>query len=96
MARAAAPPGQDVIAKPDGERHRGPLIRAWREWTRIARRIGDFQARAILTAFYFVPLAPFALAVKWRGDPMAIKARTPKGWRPVEDQRPSEAATRQF
>lgn len=82
-----------VEAKPDP----GALRRAWRAWKAIARRIGDFQARAILTVLYFVPLAPFALAVKWMTDPMAIKPDTPKGWRPTPDPGPpAQTAARQF
>ena len=75
----------------------GRLGRAWRTWKAIARKIGDFQARAIPIFLYFVPFAPFALAVKWGTDPMATKQKTPKGWRPVRVTEPAaEAAARQF
>jgi hypothetical protein len=75
----------------------GPLRRAWQTWKAIAHKIGDFQARVILTILYFLPLAPFALAVKWSTDPMAIKPGTLKGWRPAPDIGPPvEAAARQF
>lgn len=63
--------------------------RLWRGWKRLARRIGDIQARVLLTLFYFVILSPFALIVRWASDPLAIKAGTPHGWRP----RASGAAT---
>ena len=33
----------------------------WRWWTRVARRIGDVQARILLSIFYYVILGPFAL-----------------------------------
>jgi hypothetical protein len=59
------------------------LRAAWRWWTRVARRIGDFQARIILTVFYYVILAPFALILR-RGDPLGIGAGAPRGWRPRE------------
>jgi len=75
----------------------GRLGRAWRTWKGIARKIGDFQARALLTFLYFVPFAPFALTVKWGTDPMAMKPKTPKGWRAVRATDPAaEAAARQF
>ena len=44
---------------------------AWRWWTRVAHRIGDFQARVLLTVFYYVILGPFALVLR-RGDPLGI------------------------
>jgi hypothetical protein len=52
----------------------------WEWWKRIARRIGDFQARLILVLFYFVIFAPFAILVRWLSDPLAIKPGTARGW----------------
>ena len=47
---------------------------AWR-WRRcVAHRIGDFQARVLLTVFYYVILGPFALVLR-RGDPLGNRAR---------------------
>ncbi len=48
------------------------LKSVWRVWRHVARRIGDLQARILLTAFYFVVFAPFALALRWKSDPLAI------------------------
>ena len=61
---------------------RGAARRLWDGWKRIGRKIGDFQARALLTLVYVTFLAPFALAVRWTSDPLALKPRTPRGWRP--------------
>lgn len=58
------------------------LKRFWLVWKRVARAIGDLQARVLLTVFYFVILTPFALLVRWRRDPLAIKGGAPRGWRP--------------
>ena len=60
----------------------GPLRRLWNGWQRVGRKIGDVQARALLTVFYFVILAPFALIVGWATDPLALKPATSKGWQP--------------
>jgi len=57
------------------------LRRLWQGWKRIAHKIGDFQARVLLTIFYFVIVAPFGLAVRTFSDPLALKAKTPRGWR---------------
>jgi hypothetical protein len=53
----------------------------WEAWTRVARKIGSFQARVLLSVFYSLILAPFALAVRWGSDPLAIKPGSPRGWR---------------
>ena len=68
----------------------------WEGWKRVAKRIGDVQARVLLTIFYFLILAPFALVVRWRMDPLSIK--TAAGWRSKEvtPGNPLERASRQF
>jgi hypothetical protein len=76
----------------------GLLQSFWDRWKRTAKRIGDIQARMLLTVFYFVLLAPFALALRRWSDPLAIKSDAAKGWRSREagDGSPKEQATRQF
>lgn len=53
----------------------------WERWKRIARKIGDFQARALMTIFYFLVVGPLAVVLRWRSDPLAMKPSTPRGWR---------------
>jgi hypothetical protein len=60
------------------------LANLWEGWKRLGKRIGDFQARLLLTVFYFVILAPFALAVRWAGDPLSLKHRG-DSWHPTLD-----------
>lgn len=69
----------------------------WAGWKRVARKIGAFQARVILALFYFLAFWPFALAVGWGSDPLEIKPKTPKGWRPraPETGSPMDRALRQ-
>jgi hypothetical protein len=76
----------------------GLLRSFWQRWKRTAKRIGDIQARVLLTVFYFVLLAPFSLVLRRWSDPLAIKADTAKGWRSREtgDGSAKEQATRQF
>ena len=57
------------------------LGRLWRGWKRIGRKIGDFQARVLLTFFYFVVLAPFAMGVRLMADPLRL--RQPGGWQDI-------------
>jgi hypothetical protein len=49
------------------------IKRAWEGWKKIARKIGNFQARVILTIFYGVLLMPFGLAARFFSDPLRIK-----------------------
>ena len=51
-----------------------------------------------MTLFYFLILGPVALVIRWRSDPLAIKARTPRGWGDREEKEgaPMEQARRQF
>lgn len=76
----------------------GRLRTFWEAWKRFARRIGDVQARVLLTVFYYLILMPFALVLRWRSDPLAIKPGTPKGWRTRSEsaETPLEQARRQF
>ncbi len=72
------------------------LRRLWEGWKRVGRKIGDFQARVLLTLFYFVILAPFALGVRLLADPLGLKR--PAGWLPVAPSKdtPLARAGRQF
>ncbi len=51
----------------------------WAAWTRLAKKIGNFQARVILTIMYVVVLLPFGLMVRLFSDPLRIKKR-PTAW----------------
>lgn len=75
----------------------GTLRALWQSWKRVARRIGDLQARILLTVFYSVVLGPFALALRWRSDPLGIKPGGQRGWRPRSEPSgtPMERARRQ-
>ena len=74
------------------------MKKLWEWWKRVAREIGDLQARIILTIFYFIILGPFALAIRLGSDPLAIKASSPHGWHHKTDVKgtPIEQATKQF
>lgn len=73
--------------------------RMFASWKRFGKKVADLQARLLLSIFYFVLLAPFALMLRLFADPLAIKSSdTPRGW---NDKDPgqggaAEQATRQF
>jgi hypothetical protein len=78
----------------------GTVIRAlkmlWARWKAIAHVIGNFQARVVLSVFYFVVFGPFGVAVRLFGDPLDIRGSTGPRW--LERAVPGdvvEAATRQ-
>ena len=70
----------------------------WKKWQRVAKRIGDFQARLILTVFYFIIIGPFALIVRWGADPLSLKKNAHQGWRVKADTEgsPIKRAMNQF
>jgi hypothetical protein len=55
------------------------LKNLWSAWKKIAHKIGNFQARVILTVLYSVVVLPFGLAVRLFSDPLRIKHR-PTQW----------------
>ena len=78
--------------------HTTSTIGLWEWWKRFGKRIGDFQARALLSIFYFIILAPFAMIIRWVSDPLAIKTETFRGWQVKEEGEgsPRKRASRQF
>jgi len=76
---SSLPAGFPGIVEPPAVKKTG-LRGLWAAWKKIARKIGDFQARVLMTIFYFVLLAPFALIVRRTSDPLAIKPGTQRGW----------------
>ena len=56
-----------------------PLRRAWRFQKRLARQLGNFQARVLLTIFYFLLVLPFGVAVRLLADPLRTK-KLPAQW----------------
>jgi hypothetical protein len=74
------------------------LLRSlWSEWKRLARHIGSFNARALITLVYFTLLAPFGLIYHFFADVLQMK-HPPEGsvWLNRETTEPDqETAIRQ-
>jgi len=69
-----------VLAAFKGVGEAGNLFkRAWQAWKDLAHKIGNFQARVILSIFYAVLVLPFGLAARWFSDPLRIKKK-PEQW----------------
>ena len=58
---------------------------AWAAWKRIAHKIGNFQARVILTVLYAVAVLPVGLIVRFFSDPLRIK-HPPTEWLEYPDE----------
>lgn len=55
------------------------LTRAWQAWKRIARGVGTFQARLLLTVLYVVLVFPFGILTRLFLDPLRTQRR-PTQW----------------
>lgn len=61
------------------------LTRLWTAWKSVARVIGNFQARVLLTLIYATVVLPFGLMTRLFSDHLHIKNRPTKwGERPPE------------
>jgi hypothetical protein len=58
------------------------LKAAWGAWKRLARKIGDFQARVLLTVLYAVVVLPFGVLTRMFSDPLKLK-KHPTSWTEV-------------
>jgi hypothetical protein len=61
----------------------------WEKWKVLGHKIGNFQARLILSLFYFILICPFAVVVKFLSKPLRLKISNVSNWLPhhaeVED-----------
>ena len=71
------------------------LARLWRGWLRVAKLVGDLNARVIFSVLYFVLGGPIALVVQRRSDPLLLHTRRASYWFPVEEDGTLEGARRQ-
>ena len=50
----------------------------WSAWKRLAHKIGNFQARVLLTILYAIVVLPFGLTARIFSDSLKIKHRPTK------------------
>ncbi len=71
------------------------LRELWNRWLTLAKKIGNFQSRVILTVFYFLIVTPFGLLVRIFSDPLHSKSGPGQtGWLPRETYDVDLAAVR--
>ena len=54
------------------------LNSAWQAWKRLSHKVGNFQARVLLTIIYATVVLPFGLMVRFFSDSLQIKQRPVK------------------
>jgi hypothetical protein len=59
------------------------MKRLWARWRAITAKVGNVQARLLLTLLYFTVAAPFGIGARVCSDPLRSKRRPPRpGWEP--------------
>ena len=58
------------------------LKKFWEKWKAFGHKVGNFQARLILSVFYFIVICPFAAVVKYAAKPLRLKALHASNWLP--------------
>lgn len=70
VAMAAAMAAFVLIA---GWRAGGGVKGGWEQWRSLSRKAAEFQARVILTVFFFTVGAPFGMVRTWLMDPLRLR-----------------------
>ena len=71
------------------------LGRFFRVWMVFIRRLGDFQARILISVVWILMVLPLGLAARLVSDP--LNKRSKLGWQPrKEGMDPSQTSRRQF
>ncbi len=71
--------GDDDRGRPSGAVH-GHLRLFWRAVQIIARKVGEFQARVILSILYLVLVGPYALVLRLFADPLRLRPDQTPHW----------------
>jgi hypothetical protein len=68
----------------------------WQRWVKVSKKIGDFQARLLLSLFFLVMVLPLGMVVRLFSDPLGLKKTSPD-WTSKQNSPPRlEDARRQF
>jgi len=52
----------------------------WEKWKIFGHKVGNFQARLILSLFYFIVICPFAVVIKYGSKPLRLKVFNASNW----------------
>ncbi len=60
----------------------------WERWKELAARAATFQARVLLTVFYWTVVLPFGLCVSLFFDPLRLRISRGGRWNPAGSSDP--------
>ncbi|MEW6040569.1 MAG: hypothetical protein AB1633_03515 [Elusimicrobiota bacterium] len=63
------------------------LRKLFNRWKVVLEKIGNFQARLILTIIYFTVVLPYGIIIRIFFDPLRIKKMTGSNWLPKKLQK---------
>jgi hypothetical protein len=63
---------------------------------RVGKRIGEAQARAVMSAFYYVVLGPVAFVGLRRRNPSSTDSTVTPGWHPALYRRAADHCRQQY
>jgi hypothetical protein len=52
----------------------------WQKWKIFGHKVGNFQARLVLSGFYFVLVFPFGAIVRFGAKPLRLKMSSTSNW----------------
>ncbi len=52
----------------------------WEKWKTFGHKVGNFQARLILSLFYFIVIFPFGMVVKYVSKPLRLEPSNTSNW----------------
>jgi hypothetical protein len=56
------------------------IKRFWERWKAFGHKVGNFQARLILSIFYFIVIFPFGMIVRFFSKPLRLKLSHTSNW----------------
>ena len=58
----------------------------WEKWKIFGHKVGNFQARLILSLFYFIVICPFAVVIKFGSRPLRLTMLHASNWLPHQGE----------
>jgi hypothetical protein len=56
------------------------LRHLWVKWKAFAEIVGNFQARVILSIFYFILFFPVGIGIRFFADPLRLRRVSSSNW----------------
>jgi hypothetical protein len=87
--------GAKIASRETGELN-SKIKELWQRWVKVSKKIGDFQARLLLSLFYIIFVLPLGLLLRLFADPLGVKKNSAH-WTSRQSSAPRlQDARRQF